>query len=291
MKERLFIFAADHRGSLKSNVLGIKKEPNKKQLEMLHDFKAMILEALKLAIEKGIKKEDAALLMDEDYGMKQLKEAKKLGIRIIVPVEKSGQRIFYFNYGKNFKLHVEKFKPDYVKVLLHFNPVNKQDNDESLKNLRIFNNYIKTTNYKFLLELLIDPTEEQIKKFGRNGFDVKVRPELTEAAINQLKQAGINPDIWKLEGDEVKKDIDLISSLVENAKIVMLGRSESMSKVLKWIKIAAKNNKVIGFAVGRTIFMQSLQNYYHNKWSREKAIKTMASKYKKIADFYLRNSN
>lgn len=290
MKDILLIFAADHRSTLKSNILNIKKEPNKKQIEAIREFKSMILEALKLSINKGLNKNYVCLLMDEDYGSKQLKEAKKLGIKIIVPVERSGQKIFEFNYGKNFKEHIEKFNPDYVKVLLNFNPENKEKNKISLKNLRILNNYIKTTNYKFLIEVLISPTEKQIKEYSKTSFDIKARPASTIEALKQLHIAGIFPDIWKLEGFERKQDLDLVANESNNSKIIILGRSESMARVLKWIKIATKNDKVIGFAVGRTIFIRALQEYYNGKISREKAIKIMGSKYSKVANFYLTNS-
>ena len=291
MEKRLMIFAADHRGTLKTNILNIKNNPSRKQLEYLHDFKAMIFESMTMAINKGLNKEDYALLMDDDYGEKQLRLAKKNGIKIIVPVEKSGQKTFDFNHGKRFPEHIEKFNPDFVKVLLHFNPENKTENEKSLKNLRILNNYLSAKDYKFLLEVLIDPTEKQLKEYGKKKFDVRIRPLLTVEAIKQLHNAGIYPSIWKLEGYEKKEIYELISAEIGDAKIIILGRSESMERVLKWISIGCKNDKVIGFAVGRTIFMNALKKYYTKKISRESAIKMMANRYYKISKFFLKNSN
>lgn len=291
MEKRLMIFAADHRSTLKTNIMNIKNSPSRKQLEYLHDFKAMILESMTMAINKGLNKEDCALLMDEDYGEKQLRLAKKNGIKIIVPVEKSGQKTFDFNYGKNFPEHIEKFNPDFVKVLLHFNPKNGAENEKSLKNLRILNNYLSAKEYRFLLEVLIDPTEKQLKEYGKKKFNTGIRPLLTVEAIKQLHNAGIYPSVWKLEGYEKKESYKLISAEIGDGKIIILGRSESMEKVLKWINIGCKNDKVIGFAVGRTIFMNALKKYYAKKISRESAIKIMANRYYKISKFFLKNSN
>ena len=286
MKGHLFIFAADHRHNLTTGILNINKEPNNKQLEILHDFKAMILESQQLAIKNGVNKENCFLLMDEDYGNKTLINAKKDGINIIIPVEKSGSKIFEFDYGSRFIDHIEKFKPSYVKVLIYFNPENKDDNEKTLKNLRILNNYLVNTEYKFLLEMLVEPTQEQLNKYGKKDFDIKLRPDLTIESIKEINKAGIYPNIWKLEGYSRKEDIDKVSLEVGNSKIVILGRYETMNTVLKWIKIGTMNNKVIGFAVGRTIFEDTLKKYYHKKTTREKAIRVMSSKYKKIAYFY-----
>ena len=171
-------------------------------------------------------------------------------------------------------------------MLIYFNPENKDDNEKTLKNLRILNNYLVNTEYKFLLEMLVEPTQEQLNKYGKKDFDIKLRPDLTIESIKEINKAGIYPNIWKLEGYSRKEDIDKVSLEVGNSKIVILGRYETMNTVLKWIKIGTMNNKVIGFAVGRTIFEDTLKKYYHKKTTREKAIRVMSSKYKKIAYFY-----
>ncbi len=287
MKETLLILAADHRNHLKKEILHVKNELSEKQLEKLKDFKSIIFEAFKLSLENGAKKDECGFLMDEDYGDKSLKLAKESGIIIILPVEKSGMKTFEFEYGKNFIQHIEKYNPEYVKVLIHYNHDNIEGNEKTLKNLRILNNYLVNTNHKFLLEMLVDPTQEQLKKYGKSNFDTKVRPVLTAMSIHEINRAGVNPYIWKLEGYDRKEDIDKISNAVNgDSKIVILGRSESMDKVLKWIQIGKQNDKVIGFAVGRTIFMKPLVDYNSKKISREKAVKDISRNYLKIIDYY-----
>ena len=39
-----------------------------------------------------------------------------------MPVEKSGQNEFDFEYGADFGANIEKFNPDFSKVLVRYNP-------------------------------------------------------------------------------------------------------------------------------------------------------------------------
>ena len=39
-----------------------------------------------------------------------------------MPVEKSGQNEFDFEYGDEFGDHIERFDPDFFKVLVRYNP-------------------------------------------------------------------------------------------------------------------------------------------------------------------------
>ena len=49
-------------------------------------------------------------------------EAKERGLILAMPVEKSGQNEFDFEYGDQFGEHIERFDPDFSKVLVRYNP-------------------------------------------------------------------------------------------------------------------------------------------------------------------------
>ena len=51
-----------------------------------------------------------------------LRDAKKEGFTFAMPVEKSGQDEFDFDYGEDFAKHIETFDPSFVKVLVRYNP-------------------------------------------------------------------------------------------------------------------------------------------------------------------------
>ena len=122
-QKELLILAFDHRASFLEKMFGIKNRPptaeEKKQIE---DYKKIIFEGFKLSVKKKVPKEIAGLLVDEEFGSSVLREAKKEGLTFAMPVEKSGQDEFDFDYGENFAKHIEEFDPSFVKVLVRYNP-------------------------------------------------------------------------------------------------------------------------------------------------------------------------
>lgn len=288
MPNDLMILAFDHRSTIKDKIFKVKKrELNKKEISKAKEFKQIIYLGLKKAISLGVDKKKCAILCDEDFGSVVLRRAKKDKIKVILPVEKSGSRIFFFNFH-DYMGHIKKFKADYVKVLVHLNPDTKISNIVTLKNLKVLYDSLKKNRKRLLVELLITPTSEQLKKYTKKFFDRHIRPKYTLWAILQIHNMKIHPNVWKLEGYYNKNNVKEVSRALKGAKIVILGRSETIHHVLEWIKIGAKVKNVIGFAVGRTIFMDAIKKYHHKKITKQQAIDIIAHKYKHICDFYLK---
>jgi myo-inositol catabolism protein IolC len=286
-KENLFILPFDHRSSF-AKLFGFTN-PNlsSQEKETISQAKEIIYTAFKKAIELEIPKEYAAILVDEEYGDKILKDAKKFGYNLILTTEKSGQKEFTFEYGDDFKKHIEKYKPTFAKALIHYNP-----NDDPLSKMRqqqklkILSNFCHENSYKFLLEVLVTPTDLQLKNVNGDKalYDLKLRPNLTVKAIEELQRTGIEPDVWKIEGME-NEDSYKIASLQtrkdqrNDVGIVILGRAENIDKVEKWIKSGSKIKGVIGFAVGRTVFWEPLIEYRNGKIEKEKAIEIICNNF------------
>ena len=84
--------------------------------------KTLIWEGFQRAVEEGAPKEFAGILVDEQYGPDVAREAKAGGYKLAMPVEKSGQNEFDFEYGDQFGEKIEEFDPDFSKVLVRYNP-------------------------------------------------------------------------------------------------------------------------------------------------------------------------
>lgn len=288
---RLYILPFDHRATFIKDLFGYKEPLSKKQLSDVRGYKKLIWKAFLRVYEKTKDKKPLGILVDEEFGSGILREAKKAGAVRIVAAEKSGQKVFDFEYGKKFGQHILRVKPDYSKVLVRYNPKNKKDNIIQLKRLKMLDGFCKKRKIGFLLELLVPATELQSAK---KDYDSRIRPVLTAEAIKEIRAFGIEPDIWKMEAMPGRSDWKRIVEAVKYknkkpARIIVLGRAGSKKQVSSWFKIASGVKEVIGFAVGRTIFLPPLEKYHEKKISKKQAISLIAGDFGYFIDCWKRN--
>jgi len=283
----LFIMAFDHRASFAKNILGLQGEPTAEQTDQVRDYKYLIYQGLLKAIEQGIPKEQAAVLVDEFSGDRVLKEAKQQELTIILTTEKSGKDEFSFEYGTAFGEHIEKYAPTFIKALVRYNPDGDMaGNNRSAEQLKILSDYSHIHGYKFLIEPLIPATPVQLAEVGggKHRYDAEIRPDLTIRMIKELQDAGVNPDIWKIEGmDETVSYEEVVAQARsggrQNVSCVILGRGESSAGVEKWINAGKPVSGIVGFAIGRTIFADALTALREGKISRDEAITKICENY------------
>ena len=287
----LLMLPFDHRASFEK-IIELKPgdKPTKDQTKKLEDFKEVIYDAYLKCLKQGtISKNESAILADSQYGKTVLERASKDGVIFATCFEKSGKELFELQYD-DYKKTISKINPDIIKVLVRMNPEwKREDNQTQLKRLKELFEYTKSVGKFYLFELLVPATEGQLKKHGKD-YDVKERPKLTAKCIQLIHDAGIQPDIWKLEGlDDITSVNAVVSSAIDQERktgVIILGRGESADKVKEWILKAKGVHGVIGFAVGRTVFLQPLKDLHANKISREVAVKQIADNYSTFVNLW-----
>ena len=144
-QKELLILAFDHRASFIEKMFGVKgRQPTPEEKLQIEDYKKTIFEGFRLATKKKVPKDIAGLLVDEEFGAAVLREAKKEGLTFAMPVEKSGQDEFDFDYGENFAKHIEDFDPTFVKVLVRYNPEGDATmNKRQLQRLKKLSDYLQ----------------------------------------------------------------------------------------------------------------------------------------------------
>jgi len=294
-KKELLILAFDHRASFIEKMFGIKgRRPTAEEKKQIADYKKMIFAGFKKALKKGVPKEIAGLLVDEEFGADVLREARKSGLTFAMPMEKSGQDEFDFEYGEDYPMHIDEFDPIFVKVLVRYNPEGDMImNKRQLERLRSLSAYLQSIRKPFLFELLVPATEKQLSKAGgsKETYDREVRPELMVEAMRQIQDAGVEPNVWKVEGVEEPADATAVVKQAwrdgRKAGVVTLGRGESKEQVQTWLKVGAKIPGIIGFAVGRTIFWEPLAEYKAGKINKDTAIDKVAQNYLEFSNLWL----
>ena len=285
--DKLYILAFDHRGSFEKMVGDNALVPGAKTL---------IWEGFQRAIEQGAPKEHAGILVDDQYGPDVARAAKAGGFKLSMPAEKSGQNEFDFQHGEQFGEKIEEFDPDFVKVLVRYNPEGDREmNERQAARLRRLSEWLHERHRKFLFELLVPAEDAQLESVGgdTDRYDTELRPQLMLTAIRELQDQGVEADIWKIEGLDDREACNQIAKLArregrDHVSCVVLGRGASDAKVDEWLRAGAGLDGYIGFAIGRSIFAESVKAYAADPegFDREAAVERIAANSRRFIDVY-----
>ncbi len=293
---KLYILAFDHRGSFQKKMFGIEGDPTPEQTATIADAKHLIYEGMLVAVSRGAEASATGVLVDEQFGGDIPSGAREHGLELAMPVEKSGQNEFDFDYGADFGAHIEKFDPDFSKVLVRYNPddPDTEMNSRQLGRLKELADWLHERDRKFLFELLVPATEEQLSSVDgdTDRYDAELRPELMRRAIEEIQDAGIEVDVWKIEGVDERSDAEMIAQQTrsgagrENVTCVLLGRGASTEKVEHWLEQASGVDGFIGFAIGRSIWWDALKGFLNNELEREAAASQIGDNYLHFVQVY-----
>ncbi len=239
------------------------------------------------AVAGGVPKAHAGLLVDEQFGAAILRDARARGFLTAAPAEKSGQHEFDFEYGDDYARHIEAFSPTFCKVLVRYNPEGDAEmNRRQAARLRHLSEYLHRTRRKFMFELLVPAERAELEELhgDQRAYDRSRRPRHMVDAIHELQDAGVEPDIWKIEGLDRTEDCAAVVAAARRAGRtgvgrIVLGRGEDEAKVEAWLSTAAGVPGFIGFAVGRTTFWDALVGWRDGRTTREAAVTEVARRY------------
>ncbi len=287
---KLYILAFDHRGSFQKKMFGIQGDPTPEETETIADAKRLIFEGMELAVQRGVDAAATGVLVDEQFGSDIPKRAKAERLVLSMPVEKSGQDEFDFQYGADFGEHIADHHIDFAKVLVRYNPDGEAEmNERQLGRLKELADWLHANDGKFLFELLVPAEEAQLASVGGDSdrYDTELRPALMKQAIKDIQDFGIEVDVWKIEGVDAREDAEALAVQArtgegrEGVVCVLLGRGASDDKVDHWLRQAAPVEGFVGFAIGRSIWWDALKGFLDGDLERGAAAE-------KIADNYLR---
>jgi len=284
----LYILAFDHRGTITKGLLGVEgREPTQDEANKVSEMKQIIFDGFLKANEYGITGGDPAILVDETFGLEVQQKAKEMNIKFAAPVEKSGQKVFDFEYGDQFGEKINEVGADFVKILVRWNPDDEEEIRETQGNrIKELSDWLTENDKKFLLEFLVPATEEQLASVENDQarYDSEIRPKLAVKVVEEMRERGADPDIWKIEGLDTSEDCEKVAHAIrtgdrEDVIAVVLGRGASDEKVNEWLKAGSSVEGYKGFAIGRSIFWDALKGFHEGEKSREEAVEEIAQSY------------
>ena len=290
----LYILAFDHRGSFRKDLLGITGSPSAEDVHRITEAKAVILEGALQAVDAGVPRDVAGVLVDEEYGADLARRARKEGLLLAMPVEKSGQDEFDFEFGEDFGEHIEEFDPTFAKVLVRYNPEGDAEaNARQLVRLERLSTWLHDRDRRLLFELLVPALPEQLEGVGgdRDRYDREVRPGLMLQAIRDCHERGVEPDVWKVEGLEREEHCRAVAEQArfggrDGVACVVLGRGADREAVERWLRSGAGVPGFIGFAIGRTIWFEPLKAWLQGDASPSEAAVRIADTYRSMVEIF-----
>jgi myo-inositol catabolism protein IolC len=286
----LYVLPFDHRATFSKTMFGWEGPLAPDQTAQIAAIKDVIYDAFKAAVAEGVPKARAGILVDELFGAHILRDAQTNGFITACPAEKSGRDEFDFEYGSDFARHIEEFDPTFCKVLVRYNP---EANRRQAARLRQLSDYLHASGRLYMFELLVPPVPAQLQGLGndKKAYDMQLRPALMVRAIHELQDAGVEADVWKIEGIERTEDCQRVVEAArrggrDRVGCIILGRGEDDEKVRHWLRTAARVPGFIGFAVGRTTFWNPLVDYRADRITREDAVAQIAASYREWVDLF-----
>jgi myo-inositol catabolism protein IolC len=287
-----FALAFDHRNSLRRDFMRLAAQPTAEQHATMVEAKGIVADAL-IAAAPQVTPDSAVLLIDHEYGGRFVPEAQAAGIGVAMPVEESGQAELRYLCGGHPEQIIDAFHPNYVKVLIRYNPDAGTDemNARQRGRLRELSDWLEGRPERLMLELLVPPEPAQLAAAGhdQSRFDRDMRAALTVQAIGQIAGGGVAPALWKIEGPESLQDAariaEAVRSVQADAGCLVLGRGADAAAVRRWLAIAAVTDGFTGFAVGRTIWWDALRDFAGGG-DRDAAVRAVTARYLDLVRYY-----
>jgi myo-inositol catabolism protein IolC len=293
---RLYFLAFDHRGVFARSVLDEEESRTPEQERTIADCKRVIFDGGAHALAAGgVVRGQAGVLIDEHYGGEVARAALENGVVQKMPDDEDDSDIFELAYGADFGAHIESFDPDFAKVLVRWNADGDRDgNAVQAERLRDLSEWLRARGRRFLFELLIPPTAAQLAQAGGEQlrFELEQRPALMVRGIAELQAAGVEVDVWKLEGIDDPADA---AAVVEQARsgpgregvvCTVLGAGAGAERVERWLRVAAATEGFCGFAIGRSIWREPLRRWLAEELPREQAVQQIAREYERLVAVY-----
>ncbi len=241
--------AFDHRAQLEeiADRHGVNRE-------RIKDFKGLIGRALEEADDgtPGV-----GALIDGTYGEDVLARLTGTGRWLARPVELPGSRPLEFEAGENVPLALREWPLEQVvKCLVYFHPDDPEDLRASqIDKLRTLQAATLKTRHELMIEAI-----------APNGLKADVAT--TARTLAAIYEAGVFPDWWKLPapagGAAGWRNIEeVIERFDPHCRgVLLLGLDASLAELGASFKSARRHKWCKGFAVGRSIFRATAEEWF-----------------------------
>lgn len=271
--DELCVMAFDHR----IQFVEMARNANT-DIERIQPLKKLILQASQEVSKEAGLAGKSGLLCDSTFGQDVLNEITGQGWWIGRPIELPGSRPLELEHGNIGSQLVDWPLEHIVKCLVFFNP----EDEHSLRltqERQVQEVYAACckSGHQLLIEVILPK-------------DIESNDDLYLRAMKRFYNLGIKPDWWKLP-PLAESSWQAVSDLIDKRDtqccgVVLLGLDAPQEELKSGFKQAANNNKVKGFAVGRTLFGEPSKKWFANEINDQELIEQVKSNYHNLIDLW-----
>ncbi|TKE90545.1 5-dehydro-2-deoxygluconokinase [Vibrio kanaloae] len=271
--DELCVMAFDHR----IQFVEMARNANT-DIERIQPLKKLILQASQEVSKEAGLAGKSGLLCDSTFGQDVLNEITGQGWWIGRPIELPGSRPLELEHGNIGSQLVDWPLEHIVKCLVFFNP----EDEHSLRltqERQVQEVYAACckSGHQLLIEVILPK-------------DIESNDDLYLRAMKRFYNLGIKPDWWKLP-PLAESSWQAVSDLIDKRDtqccgVVLLGLDAPQEELESGFKQAANNNKVKGFAVGRTLFGEPSKKWFANEINDQELIEQVKSNYHNLIDLW-----
>jgi myo-inositol catabolism protein IolC len=294
-RNELFLLVFDHRRSFRQ-LMGIGDDPSATEHERLEDAKHLVWEGFLHAAERTtVPRNRLGVLVDEELGAEVARAAVDAEVQLAMPVERAGRRLLELEHDEEWARHLDALDPGMGKALVRWNPGDDAENKRAQAQLlsRV-GAWLHQTGRRLVIELLVPATDDDLARVDgdHDRYDTERRPELTRRAIREIRDLGVEPDIWQVEGVDEPADAEALAAMIQDEGrdgeiALVLGNLEDEQRFEHRLRTTGPLPGIAGLAVGRPAWEQHLVAHERGEVDRDGAAERIGAAFAHFIDVYI----
>ena len=272
--KNLAVFAFDHREPFSALAAETGRDA-----KAITAFKNLAFRAVAEASSELEGQNDVGILVDDTYGQSVLFESNRYPFWVGRSIEKTGVNPLMFEGKADVGSTLQAWPENHVVKCL-FRPGAKdapevvEENERQL--CRLFSG-ARSTGHDLLLEIIVDQPQ--------------TREEQDACLLRWMRRCyelGVYPDYWKILPVADQGTWQAIEALIGEYDpycrgILFLGLNVAEAELVKRFAALPESPRALGFAIGRSIFLEPARKWFAGQMSDEDAVATMRDCFLRLA--------
>jgi myo-inositol catabolism protein IolC len=218
---------------------------------------------------------EAGVIADEHSGAEILHDAATRGLMTVCTVGRASDVGF-----DGIAAHANTCEAAYWKTVVSYNPDGDGafNGQQASRLMRISDRLRRRPRPRLMCDLVVPPTQLQLTS-GIRVYGSSLLPALTRRAVAQLVDAGVDPDVWVIEGFERREAYREVVATAERRHrpaacfIRAAGHSDSTTRDLMSVGLVVPG--IVGVVLPRATFWESIVAWMSGRTTRSVAVATI----------------